>query len=266
MKTIYLKAIIGLIGPVMLFFSCTQNKNATKSKDTTTNSTSTVPAGGHNSKNSLDWNGVYQGVLPCADCEGIKTRLVLKRDGTFHRILNYLGKDDKVINEQGIFVWDETGNKITLKTESSSQQYKVGENQLTQLDMQGNVITGELADKYKLIKNKADATLEDKKWVLIELTGQPVENSRGFIQFSSETGRFSGNNTCNNFFGEYELMDGNRIKFGNAGSTMMACPDMELQNKFMKVLETADNYSVADTVLSLNKARMAPLAKFAFRQ
>jgi heat shock protein HslJ len=190
----------------------------------------------------------------------------LKRDGTFHRILNYLGKDDKVINEQGIFVWDETGNKITLKTESSSQQYKVGENQLTQLDMQGNVITGELADKYKLIKNKADATLEDKKWVLIELTGQPVENSRGFIQFSSETGRFSGNNTCNNFFGEYELMDGNRIKFGNAGSTMMACPDMELQNKFMKVLETADNYSVADTVLSLNKARMAPLAKFAFRQ
>ena len=27
----------------------------------------------HNAQNSLDWAGDYQGILPCADCEGINT-------------------------------------------------------------------------------------------------------------------------------------------------------------------------------------------------
>ena len=26
-----------------------------------------------NSQNSLDWEGTYKGIIPCADCEGIKT-------------------------------------------------------------------------------------------------------------------------------------------------------------------------------------------------
>jgi heat shock protein HslJ len=47
---------------------------------------------------------------------------------------------------------------------------------------------------------------------------------------------------------------------------MMACPDMELQDRFMKALEMADNYTIAENVLSLNKARMAPLAKFALSE
>jgi heat shock protein HslJ len=262
MKTLYLKSIIGLLCPALLFFSCAQNKDATKSKDLSSNAANATHMVSHSSKNSLDWNGVYQGVLPCADCEGIETRIVLKKDGTFQRSLTYLGKDDKVFNEEGNFLWDEQGNKITLKAESGDQKYKVGENHLTQLDMEGNLITGALADKYKVIKNKVDPKLEDKKWVLTELNGQSIENSKGFIQFNMESGRFAGNNTCNNFFGQYELTEGNRIKFGNAGSTMMACPDMELQDRFMKALEMADNYTVAENVLSLNKARMAPLAKF----
>ena len=34
----------------------------------------------HNAENSLDIAGVYKGVLPCADCEGIETTIVLKDD------------------------------------------------------------------------------------------------------------------------------------------------------------------------------------------
>lgn len=103
-------------------------------------------------------------------------------------------------------------------------------------------------------------------WVLTELMGKPFEMTEGrcegYIMFSAETGSYAGRNTCNNFFGQYELMEGNRIRFGKAGSTLMACPDMETQNLFMEILEMADNYTVADNVLSLNKARMAPLARF----
>lgn len=77
-----------------------------------------------------------------------------------------------------------------------------------------------------------------------------------------ETASYAGRNTCNNFFGQYELMEGNRIRFGKGGSTLTACPDIETQKLFMEILEMADNYTVADNVLSLNKARMAPLARF----
>lgn len=33
---------------------------------------------GDNSRNSLDWEGTYKGILPCADCEGIETMVILK--------------------------------------------------------------------------------------------------------------------------------------------------------------------------------------------
>ncbi|MFN3640898.1 MAG: META domain-containing protein, partial [Flavobacterium sp.] len=61
----------------------------------------------------------------------------------------------------------------------------------------------------------------------------------------------------------YELKeDALRIKFSKVASTMMACDDMDTEQEFAKVLETVDNYSLADGKLSLNKARMAPLARF----
>jgi heat shock protein HslJ len=53
----------------------------------------------------------------------------------------------------------------------------------------------------------------------------------------------------------------NRIAFLRVIRTQMACPALPLENEFLKVLETADNFNVSDTSLVLNKARMAPLAR-----
>ena len=44
----------------------------------------------HNSRNSLDFAGVYEGVLPCADCPGIQTRLTLNRDVSYELSTLYL--------------------------------------------------------------------------------------------------------------------------------------------------------------------------------
>src|SRR6516165_5178501 len=38
------------------------------------------PSDTHNSRNSLDWAGAYEGVLTCAECPGTKTRLTLNPD------------------------------------------------------------------------------------------------------------------------------------------------------------------------------------------
>lgn len=261
-----LHSILVLAVLITAVLSCNSNKEVHETEIMEELTPSNLPLA-DNSMTSLDWNGVYKGVTPCADCEGIETTITLKSDGTFKRMLKYLGKEDNIFVDEGEFKWNDEGSKVTLKgKEGTAQMYQVGENALFHLDQEGNRITGDLANMYRLEKNPTDFRLEDKKWVLIELNGKPFEKKEdqkeGFIEFNMETGMFSGNNTCNNFFGSYELLEGDRIKFGPAGSTLMACPDMETENAFMEVLKTADNYSVLDGTLSLNRAKMAPLARF----
>jgi heat shock protein HslJ len=108
----------------------------------------------HNSQNALDWPGTYKGTTPCADCEGIETVVILNKDLTFVIKTKYLGKGDaKIFEEKGNFTWDNTGSIILLQgLKGRPSQYKVGENRLIQLDMEGKVITGPLAEKQVLLK------------------------------------------------------------------------------------------------------------------
>lgn len=113
----------------------------------------TMPYSDHNARLSLDFDGTYQGTLPCADCEGIKTTITIDRDNNFERVMVYLGKDENgTFREEGMFSWDETGNVITLLNAEEPNQYHVGENVLFHLDMEGNRITGDLSEHYKLHK------------------------------------------------------------------------------------------------------------------
>jgi heat shock protein HslJ len=45
-------------------------------------------------------------------------------------------------------------------------------------------------------------------------------------------------------------------------TTMMACENMDVESGLNKALVAADNYTIKGDILSLNKARMAPLARF----
>lgn len=102
---------------------------------------------GHNSQNSLDWNGTYEAVVPCADCPGIKTSLTLNTDKTFSIIEEYIDRKSKS-EDKGTFEWDTTGSIITLKGKTANYKYQVGENKLIQLDMDGKEITGPNKDLY----------------------------------------------------------------------------------------------------------------------
>jgi uncharacterized lipoprotein NlpE involved in copper resistance len=129
-------------------------KTETSSEDRLETVGSTV-VDSHNSETSLEWAGIYEGTMPCADCEGIKTVVELKNDKTFILSQTYLSdyeEKKEEMGESGSFTWDDTGSKITLKIKNGTLQFKVGENQLTMLDMDGNVVTNELADFYILKK------------------------------------------------------------------------------------------------------------------
>lgn len=237
--------------------------NSTKQKvDGSSNHTTNDIPDSHTSENALDWEGSYQGVLPCADCEGIKTTIKLNRDLSYNIKDEYLGKKDGVFESQGTFKWNDGGQKIIL-SDSDRNNYFVGENRLIQLDASGNKITGDLANLYVLNKmNTPEITLKDTKWQLVEIMGKKQTNSEAFISFATEDNRVFGYNSCNNFNGGYELKDGNRISLSKIAMTMRACMDENVETQFMDVLQTIDNYSFHGNTLTLNKARMAPLAVF----
>ncbi|WP_103663678.1 copper resistance protein NlpE [Gracilimonas amylolytica] len=108
----------------------------------------------HTSQNALDWYGSYSGLLPCASCEGIKTTLVLNANGSYSLTLNYLGESEpNTFETQGSFSWNEAGNTITLENKEAPNQYYVGENYIAKLDMEGNRVTGDLANMYILQKD-----------------------------------------------------------------------------------------------------------------
>ena len=110
-----------------------------------------------------------------------------------------------------------------------------------------------------------DATnITDKHWKLVELNGNPVESTTPvFIFMHSEDGRVHGNLGCNTFSGSYTLENGNRIRFSQLINTQMFCFEgMDIEAEMVRILQTADNYNLTENRLSLNRARMAPLARF----
>jgi len=114
----------------------------------------------HNNRNSLDWSGVYRGVLPCADCEGIRMEIRLKENLTYEMTTQYLGKGEQVFRNSGPFEWNAAGSRIMLKDikESAGHRlFQVGENRLFMLDRDGNRIQGDLATFYILEKIKEQA-------------------------------------------------------------------------------------------------------------
>jgi copper homeostasis protein (lipoprotein) len=130
-------------------------ENAANGVDSTAMTADTLVAdNAHTAQNALDWNGMYKGVVPCADCEGIETVLVLNTDNTYLLRTTYLGKGDAApVERTGTLTWNAAGNTVILAgIENAPNQYFVGENALTQLDMTGNKITGQLAEKYILAK------------------------------------------------------------------------------------------------------------------
>jgi heat shock protein HslJ len=102
---------------------------------------------------------------------------------------------------------------------------------------------------------------------LIELNGKPLAVDSTYtkephIIFKESNGRLIGNAGCNSISGDYKIEGINRIHISKVISTKMACPQMKIEMEFLETLEKADNFNVTGDVLTLNKARMTPLARF----
>lgn len=100
-----------------------------------------------------------------------------------------------------------------------------------------------------------DSYWGDRRWVLTEMKGVPVQLSGtrrdAFIEFSPSEKRFTGNAGCNRINGEYTLDKKDRIKLSNVISTKMSCDDIAFETSFLSLLNQVDRFKVQDNILLL---------------
>lgn len=192
----------------------------------------------HSSQNALDWAGVYEGVLPCADCPGIRTRLTLKPDGRYELSTQYLDRQSAPSVVTGKFFWNADGNTVTL--EGNGQRFAVGEGRLLALYRNA---AADWASASNQVLKRVSATvaaptpaaallqaLEDHRWTLVSATtaqGQRFgavlpDAARPFVlNFSGSRLQVQGG--CNQLTGSFELGPDGVLTVGRVASTMMAC-------------------------------------------
>lgn len=100
-----------------------------------------------------------------------------------------------------------------------------------------------------------DKPLEGPMWKLVSMEGIPAAALEGeedafTLLFSADDMSVGGRTNCNLFFGNYEAIDGT-MAFGEMGMTRMACPDMEYEDAFMRMLESVDGFTIEGDHLSL---------------
>ena len=191
-------------------------------------------AGIHNSRNSLDWAGTYEGVLPCADCPGTKTRLTLNYDGSYRLVTQAEGSESAEKSVSGVFTWQPSGNAITLDERGGRQQFSVGEGRLTLLRPEGSASQSPAANLVLTLAaphgEDLDQQLGRYSWTLVSATdannrriaGLPPGQHRPVV-LSFAGSRLSVQGPCNQLLGAYEVTAAYQLSVNVSASTMMAC-------------------------------------------
>lgn len=104
--------------------------------------------------------------------------------------------------------------------------------------------------------HKVNLPLEGTQWKLMEMDGKAnpafsAEPDTFHITLDSTRRMVYGVGACNRLFGPYELEGKDELDIERLASTMMACPNMDLESRFAKQLEEADKYRIDGDVLTL---------------
>lgn len=66
-----------------------------------------------------------------------------------------------------------------------------------------------------------------------------------------QDGKVHGCAGVNQYFGPVEILEGDKLKFGSLGCTMMSGPGLEYEKAFLDVLASVDSYELAEGKLLL---------------
>ena len=92
--------------------------------------------------------GTFTGTLPCADCPGIDTQLVLNADGTYKLHEVYQGKPGN-FDGDGTWTAEEDGKRIRLDPNSKSEQDRLfavtSKDEIESLELEDKAIESKLS-------------------------------------------------------------------------------------------------------------------------
>ena len=98
------------------------------------------------------------------------------------------------------------------------------------------------------------------EWNIVEIEGTPVEaQSQPFIGFDVANGRIYGYSGCNRLMGSLNLSGENKIELEQMASTMMACPDMEVERRVLDALASVKSLKNEGNTLVLYGPARKPL-------
>jgi len=141
---------LGILLAGLVFVSCNQ---ATKTASTTASSADTT-ATVSKKDNVAEFAGEYKGVLPCADCPGIETDIILMSDDIYRMTQKYQVDSMAAFKYQGKGTWNADHTIFTAIIDGQKNLFKVEKDQLRYLDSDGKPINGKLAEYYVLKKVK----------------------------------------------------------------------------------------------------------------
>jgi len=198
------------------------------------------PAETHNSRNSLDWAGTYEGVLPCADCAGSKTRLTLNRDDSYRLVTQAHGSRNAEKSVSGVFTWQPSGNAITLDERGGRQEFSVGEGRLTLLRPKSGASQSSAANPVLTLAAPHSGDLEQQlgryRWTLVAATDANNRRIAGLpagqdhpVVLSFDGSRLSVQGPCNRLVAGYQFTAANQLTVIGGASTKMACDPALMQ-------------------------------------
>jgi putative lipoprotein len=107
--------------------------------------------------------------------------------------------------------------------------------------------------------------LREVDWMLVRVGTQAVEAGKlrraPYLRFNAAGTSVAGHASCNTFRGGVEL-SGEQMSFPGVATTQMACPDMEVEQAFLKALGATATWRVTGSQLGLLDKAGAVVAVF----
>src|SRR5690625_1003214 len=113
----------------------------------------------------------YNGVIPCADCEGILYELSLGEGQRFGESLTYIGESNRPFTETGSYTIRDDTLLVLEGKENEPAYFAIRDSVLVMLDQKKERITGSLANFYILDRKDSFSVREDRQWTDLRRQG-----------------------------------------------------------------------------------------------
>jgi heat shock protein HslJ len=98
-------------------------------------------------------------------------------------------------------------------------------------------------------------SIKNTKWMLESLYGERVDtmyltSGNEISLYFADSSNMNGKAPCNHYFSTYTIT-GTKLSIGAIGATRMACPQLDMEQRYFSFLSNVTRYSIANNRLTL---------------